>query len=221
VLDPNTGESKWKKRRVGVLGPKSRMTKHQAHDSLDLTIAQKTAGTTQPRAEKSIATLGWFTRNRYFALREGSTWNEGAAPRGQDNPDVGSTAPGTCLGAAQGSHPADIGHDRDVSAERAVRAPLEWLQHGQPDHYRQPDRLQGQAARLRQDQEVAADRAPAGGLANELWLWKQECPDASPDAFIFPNSRRRNGAKKNGFIRTDNYRARVLKKLAAELGSAS
>ena len=56
------------------------------------------------------------------------------------------------------------------------------------------------------------------GLANELWLWKQECPDASPDAFIFPNSRRRNGAKKNGFIRTDNYRARVLKKLAAELG---
>ena len=26
------------------------------------------------------------------------------------------------------------------------------------------------------------------GLANELWLWKQECPDPSPDAFIFPNS---------------------------------
>jgi len=46
----------------------------------------------------------------------------------------------------------------------------------------------------------------------------RECLDASPDAYIFPNSRRRNGAKKNGFIRTDNYRARVLKKLAAELG---
>jgi len=56
------------------------------------------------------------------------------------------------------------------------------------------------------------------GLVNDLWLWKQECLDASPDAYIFPNSRRRNGAKKNGFIRTDNYRARVLKKLAAELG---
>src|SRR5271157_4020750 len=25
------------------------------------------------------------------------------------------------------------------------------------------------------------------GLANELWLWKQECPDPSPDAFIFLN----------------------------------
>jgi integrase len=58
------------------------------------------------------------------------------------------------------------------------------------------------------------------GLANELWLWKQECPDASTDAFIFPNSRQRNGAKMNGFIRTDNYRARVLKKLAKELGLA-
>ena len=55
---------------------------------------------------------------------------------------------------------------------------------------------------------------------NDLWLWKQECPDASSDAFIFPNSRKRNGAKKNGFIRTDNYRARVLKKLAKELGLA-
>src|SRR6516162_1439393 len=56
------------------------------------------------------------------------------------------------------------------------------------------------------------------GLANELWLWKQECPDPSPGAFILPNSRKRNGATKNGFIRTDNYRARALKKLAKELG---
>jgi integrase len=39
-----------------------------------------------------------------------------------------------------------------------------------------------------------------------------------PDAFIFPNARKRNGATKNGFIRTDNYRARVLKKLAEQLG---
>jgi len=48
------------------------------------------------------------------------------------------------------------------------------------------------------------------GLVNELWLWKQ--------AFIFPNARKRNGAKKNGFIRTDNHRTRVLTKLATKLG---
>ena len=54
-------------------------------------------------------------------------------------------------------------------------------------------------------------------LANELWLWKQECPDRSPEAFIFPNARKRNGAKRNGFIRTDNYRARVLRTLASKL----
>jgi integrase len=58
------------------------------------------------------------------------------------------------------------------------------------------------------------------GLGNELWLWKHECSDASPETFIFPNARRRNGTAKNGFIRTDNYRARVLKKLAKELGLA-
>ena len=56
------------------------------------------------------------------------------------------------------------------------------------------------------------------GLANELGLWKQECADPSPGGFIFPNSRKRNQAKKNGFIRTDNYRARVLKILAEQLG---
>lgn len=33
----------------------------------------------------------------------------------------------------------------------------------------------------------------------------------------FPNARKRKGAKKNGFIRTDNYRTRVLKKLAEKL----
>ena len=47
-------------------------------------------------------------------------------------------------------------------------------------------------------------------LANDLWLWKQECPDSSPEAFIFPN-------KKGGFMDGSNYRKRVLHKLASEL----
>ena len=76
VLDPITGESKWKKQRVGVLGTKSRMTKYQAQGALDEIIAQKTVGTTQPRADQRIVTLGWFTRNCFFPLREGSTWKE-------------------------------------------------------------------------------------------------------------------------------------------------
>jgi integrase len=56
------------------------------------------------------------------------------------------------------------------------------------------------------------------GLANDLWLWRQECPDPGSEAFIFPNSRKRNGATRNGFIRTENYRARVLKTLETSLG---
>ena len=39
-------------------------------------------------------------------------------------------------------------------------------------------------------------------------------------AFVFPNARKRNGAEKNGFIRTDNCRARVLKTLGEKLGLA-
>jgi len=48
-------------------------------------------------------------------------------------------------------------------------------------------------------------------LAEDLWLWKQECPDSSPDAFIFPDA-------KGGFMDTGNYRKRVLHKLARDLG---
>ena len=48
------------------------------------------------------------------------------------------------------------------------------------------------------------------GLADDLWLWKQRCPDPSPSAFIFPN-------KKGGFMDNNNYRNRVLHGLAQEL----
>ena len=40
-------------------------------------------------------------------------------------------------------------------------------------------------------------------LADDLWLWKQECPDSQREAFIFPDA-------KGGFMDTGNYRRRVL-----------
>ena len=49
------------------------------------------------------------------------------------------------------------------------------------------------------------------GLAHELLLWKTECPDSSPDAFIFQNA-------DGGVMRVDNYRERVMKPLAQRLG---
>jgi integrase len=48
-------------------------------------------------------------------------------------------------------------------------------------------------------------------LSADLWRWKQQCPDPSPEAFIFPN---RHG----DFMDTSNYRKRVLHGLAADLG---
>lgn len=47
-------------------------------------------------------------------------------------------------------------------------------------------------------------------LTEDLLLWKAECPDASGDAFIFPN-------QDGGFMDTGNYRKRVLHKLARDL----
>ena len=48
------------------------------------------------------------------------------------------------------------------------------------------------------------------GLADELKLWKEQCPDPSPDAFMFPNA-------DGGFLDTSNYRNRILKPLADDL----
>ena len=47
-------------------------------------------------------------------------------------------------------------------------------------------------------------------LAEELWLWKQECPDSSRAAFVFANA-------DGGFMDTGNYRRRVLNQLAKKL----
>ena len=297
VLDPNTGESKWKKQRVGVLGAKSQMSKRQAHDELGKIIAQKTGGTTQPRADERIVTLAWFTRNRFFPLREGSTWKEetaairkieieqdilkrlGDLPLGQiDKVMLQTHLNDLAKKLSQGR----VQHARfylkaifeeAIEQEFIARNPARKLI--PPNHLRASDTTTLSWDQLRRvlasvplrdrilltldmtetfrPSELFALRwsgfnmdartltviqtAYKGklrdfgktkkslrkvhlpeGLANELWLWKQECPDRSPEAFIFPNARKRNGAKRNGFIGTDNYRVRVLRNLARELG---
>ena len=48
-------------------------------------------------------------------------------------------------------------------------------------------------------------------LADDLWLWKQECLNSSPEAFIVAKN------KKGEFMDTGNFRRRVLHRLAEEL----
>jgi integrase len=48
-------------------------------------------------------------------------------------------------------------------------------------------------------------------LAVDLVAWKKTCPDSSPEAFIFPN-------QDGGFMDADNFRKRVLHKIAIKLG---
>src|SRR6266568_1530208 len=297
VLDPNTGESKWKKQRVGVLGAKSQMSKRQAHDELGKIIAQKTGGTTQPRADERIVTLAWFTRNRFFPLREGSTWKEetaairkieieqdilkllGDLPLGQIDKvmlQIHLNALAKKLSQGRVQHARfylKAIFEEAIEQEFIAKNPARKLI--PPNHLRASDTTTLSWDQLRRvlasvplrdrilltldmtetfrPSELFALRwsgfnmdartltviqtAYKGklrdfgktkkslrkvhlpeGLANELWLWKQECPDRSPEAFIFPNARKRNGAKRNGFIGTDNYRVRVLRNLARELG---
>jgi integrase len=296
VLDPITGELKWKKQRVGVLGVKSRMTKHQAQDSLDEKIAQRTGGTTQPRADEHIVTLGWFTRNRFFPLREGSTWREGTAINRKSAierdilarlGDVPMAQIDKFMLQMHLNHLAET-----LSAGRVMHARFymkaifeeaideEFIQKNParklivPKELRPVDKTTLTWDQLRlllasvplrdrilltldmtetfrpselfalrwcsfdMDRKTLTVRQTAyrgklrdygktkkslrtvhvpEGLANDLWLWRQECPDPSSDAFIFPNSRKRNGSTRNGFIRTENYRARVLKTLETKL----
>lgn len=296
VLDPNSGESRWKKQRVGVLGARSQMTKYQAYDELERIIAQKTGGTTEPRADESIVTLGWFTRNRFFPLREGSTWKEATTETHKSAIEHDILRPLGSLPLKQidkvmlQTHLNDLA--RRISEGRVKHARLylkaifeeaidqDFLTKNParklalPKQLRAVDkttltwdqlRLVLASVSLRDRVLLTLDMTETfrpselfalrwegfdmdartlkvtqtayrgklrdfgktkkslrtvhlpEGLANDLWLWKQECPDRSLEAFIFPNARKRNGAKKNGFIRTDNYRVRVLKKLATDL----
>jgi integrase len=297
VLDPNTGESKWKKQRVGVLGAKSEMTKYQAYDELEKVVAQKTGGTTQPKADERIVTLGWFTRNRFFPLREGSTWKEATAETHKSAIEHDILAKFGAFSLSEVDkvmlqiHLNDLAKrlsegrvkharfylnaifEEAIEQEFITKNPARKL--ALPKELQPVDRTTLTWDQLRlvlasvslrdrilltldmtetfRPSELFALRwsgfdidrrtlmvtqtAYRGklrdfgktkkslrkvhlpeGLANELWLWKQECPDPSPEAFIFPNARKRKGATRNGFIRTDNYRARVLKNLAEQLG---
>ena len=271
----------------------------RAHDALEQKIAQKTGGTTQPQADERIVTLGWFTRNRFFPLREGSTWKEETARTRKSAIELDILAKfgdvameqidkfmlqthlndlARILSAGRVMHARfymkaifEEGIDQDFvkknparklilpSQLRAVdKTTLTWdqlrlvlasvplrdrilLTLDMTETFRPSELFALLWSGFDMDNGTLTVNQTAfrgklrdwgktrkslrtvhlpDGLANELWLWKQECPDVRSDSFIFPNSRRRNGAKKNGFIRTDNYRARVLRKLAKELGLA-
>jgi integrase len=299
VLDPTSGESKWKKRRVGVLGAKSKMTKHQAQDSLEEVIAQRTGGSTQARTDERIVTLDWFTRNRFFPLREGSTWKEGTAasrksaierdllanfgevPMEQIDKFMLQThlnRLARTLSAGRVMHARffmkaifeeaiDQGFVERNPARKLIlpkelrpvdRTTLTWdqlrlvlasvplrdrilLTLEMTETFRPSElfALRWSGFDMNQRTLTVSQTAYRGKLRDygktkkslrtvhvpeelgkELWLWKQQCPNPAAEAFIFPNSRKRNGVRRNGFIRTDNYRARVLKPLAMKLGLA-
>jgi len=295
VKNPDTGKTKWKRIRVN-LGLRSKVSKYQAREALEAEISEHTAGTTQAKHDSKIVTLGWFTRNCFFPLREGSTWKEDTARirKIEIEQDILATfgdLPLTEIDKVMlQRHLNDLAKklsegrlkharfymkaifeeaieqefaektparklilpkqlrtvDKTVLSWDQLRLVLAWvslrdrilLTLDMTETFRPSElfalRWRGfdmDGRTLTVDQTVYNGKLRKfgktkkslrtvhlpQGLANDLWLWKQECTDPSPDAFIFPNARKRNGAKKNGFIRTGNYRSRVLKKLAEEL----
>ena len=78
VKNPDTGKTKWKRIRVN-LGLRSKVSKYQAREALEAEINKHTAGTTQAKHDSKIVTLGWFTRKRFFPLKEGATWRQSIA----------------------------------------------------------------------------------------------------------------------------------------------
>jgi integrase len=97
---------------------------------------------------------------------------------------------------------------------------VEWLRYEPEDAHVSQTAYRGKLRDYGKTQKSLRTVHVPEELGNELWLWKQQCPNPAAEAFIFPNSRKRNGVRRNGFIRTDNYRARVLKPLAMKLGLA-
>ncbi len=262
------------------------------------TRSQKSSRRRRARADERIVTLAWFTRNRFFPLREGSMWKEATAETHKSAIErdilatfgdlplaeidkvmlqtqvkalrsgcrmVGKALPLLLEGDLRRGHRAGVRDEKsgtqavpakasprggqDYSGWRQLRlvlasVPLRdciLLTLDMTETFRPSELFALRWRGFDMDARTLTVRQTAyrgelrdfgktkkslrtvhlpDGLATELWLWKQECPDRSAEAFIFPNARKRNGSKTNGFIRTDNYRARVLKKLAAKLGLA-
>jgi integrase len=72
TVDPITNEPRTKHVSV-VLGLKSQMTKHEAREALGRDITANTGQATdgRPMMDGTVS-FGWFVRNRYYPLREGS-----------------------------------------------------------------------------------------------------------------------------------------------------
>ena len=93
---------------------------------------------------------------------------------------------------------------------RASRGSSAKLQSRRIHHERERNRLHGQDPPVGQTRKSLGVIHIPRKLTADLWRWKQQCPDPTPEAFIFPN-------KDGEFMDTGNYRKRVLHKLAAEL----
>ena len=259
-------------------------------------MAQKTGGVIQAKTDERIVTLGWFTRNRFFPLREGSRWREASAETHKSAIEqdilasLGELPLATIDKVMLQVHLNELAKRRSEGRVKHARFYLKAIfeeaidqdfitknpaaKLDLPKLLRPADRTTLTWDQLRQvlalvslrdrilltldmtetfrPSELFALRWKSfdmdartltvthtayrgklrdfgktkrslrtvylpDGLVNELKLWRQACPDPTPEAFIFPNSRKRNGAKRNGFIRTDNYRSRVLKNLGEQL----
>lgn len=69
IIDPGTGKEKWKKKRIGVLGLRSQMSKTQAREKLDSEIAKQAGRGTAPNKDSRVR-FGLFVRNRWYPLKE-------------------------------------------------------------------------------------------------------------------------------------------------------
>ena len=290
LIDPRTGQEKWKKKRIGVLGSHSRMSKSQARDKLDAEIAKQAGRGGVPNKDSRV-TFGWFVRNRWYPLKEADWKPETARDKKciiqKDLLDPFESIPledfdkfelQVHLNKLAKTRSKDRvlqikayvqaifaeAVDQEFLAKdpaRNVKAPenlrdtdkttLSWEQlraalsklslkerlilELDMTNALRPEELfglrwrcfnyseKGSSLELRET-VYRGEIRPWGKtkcslrtipiprkLADDLWLWKQECPNSSPDAFIFVKN------KKGEFMDSGSFRRRVLHRLAEEL----
>ena len=298
VIDPETGDTRWKK-QSRLLGSNSEMGKRQAMDSLGRIVAQElgSSGRHDRPTQKDVVTFGWFTRNRFYPLKEGGSWRESTAASKKEmieadilgkfgdyalsdidkfmlQTHLNRLAKYRSAGRVEAArYYMNAIFDEAVDQDFLLRNParklaipkdvrpvdkttLTWEQlHAVLAEMRlrdwvllamdcteafRPSELfalqwkgfnyeertimvtqtvyRGKLRPYAKTEKALGKRHLPEGLAEELYLWMLECPDTRPEAYIFPNARKRNRATTRGFIRADNYLRRVLKPIAEKLG---
>jgi hypothetical protein len=204
------------------------MSKSRARDKLDAEIAKQAGRGGAPNKDSRV-TFGWFVRNRWYPLKEANWKPETARDKKciiqKDLLDPFESIPLEDFDKFELQvHLNNLAKTRSKDRVLQIKAYMqgifaeaadqEFLAKDPARNVKAPENLRDTDKTTLSGEQLRAALSKLSmkeRLILELDMTKQECPNSSPEAFIFAKN------KKGEFMDSGNFRRRVLHRLAEEL----